>query len=899
MARKIDPSKRSMPFDEWPMRDQDAWHQAVRLGDILDGQAPAAHWAERTKETNIQHYGRWLGWLAWAGILDPVAAPADRVSRERVSQYYKYLRNIVAPKTQLSMLVGLKVTIKAMAPDRSWRWLQDASNRLQINAAPSREKRLLVRSTAEIYGTALAELDRVRAEAPELEVAIAYRDALMLALLAARPLRVKNMTAIEIGRHLCRNGDDWHLYIEAWEVKNRAPIDFTVPERLVPYLEHYLAVVRPVFPGADGSPRLWLNQYGPNLGRQFVYFRITKLTKRLFGQAINPHLLRDCAATTLAEAGADIVHTARPYSVTARARRRNGITSRPINWKRAGGSMLHWRISWPRQRRVDMRTAIYARYSSDLQSDASIDDQVEVCRRYADLRGWTVTDVFADRAISGANSLRPGFQALKQAANDRKVDIVLAESLDRLSRRVADIAGLHDDLSFHGIAMHTVATGEVNALLAGILGSVGQQYLLDLRDKTRRGLLGRVLAGKSGGGLAYGYSIPDDDTGARVINEAEAAVVRRIFEAFVAGQSPRAIAKQLNADGIPGPRGRPWRDTTIRGQRDRGTGLLNNDLYIGCLVWNRCSYVKNPRTGKRQARPNPPDQWESVQVPSLRIIDQDLWIRAKQRQDEVYREMARDDAGNALNRAHRRKFLFSGLLKCGVCGGGYTVIAKDRYGCANRRSKGTCHIGRTVKRQNIEGRILGGLKEYLLVPEMVEVFVEEFQAEINRLADSQDAQRQADAQALAGVERKIAAILAAVEDGLYSPSMKQRLTDLEARKQELAANLAATPKAPVRVLPNLAELYADKVANLADALNDEAIKPEAVELIRSLITRIDLVPDDAAPNGLRAEVHGDLAAILAFADGDVSNVKLPGSYEPGSQFSVVAGVGFEPTTFRL
>ena len=97
------------------------------------------------------------------------------------------------------------------------------------------------------------------------------------------------------------------------------------------------------------------------------------------------------------------------------------------------------------------------------------------------------------------------------------------------------------------------------------------------------------------------------------------------------------------------------------------------------------------------------------------------------------------------------------------------------------------------------------------------------------------------------------------------------------------------PATPVRLLPNLADLYRDKVANLADSLNDATIKTEAAELVRSLIERVDLLPDDTAPNGLRAEVHGDLASILAVADRDISNVKLPGSFKPGSQLSVVAG----------
>ena len=158
---------------------------------------------------------------------------------------------------------------------------------------------------------------------------------------------------------------------------------------------------------------------------------------------------------------------------------------------------------------------------------------------------------------------------------------------------------------------------------------------------------------------------------------------------------------------------------------ERGTGLLNNALYVGRLEWNRCSYVKNPRTGRRVARPNPSEQWEVAVVPELRIVDDELWERVKARQAALSFEVGRDDTGNALNRAHRRKFLLSGLLTCGVCGGGYTVMDKDRYGCSTHRSKGTCGNDRTITRQEIEARVLGGLKERLLAPALVGEFIAE------------------------------------------------------------------------------------------------------------------------------------------------------------------------------
>lgn len=131
------------------------------------------------------------------------------------------------------------------------------------------------------------------------------------------------------------------------------------------------------------------------------------------------------------------------------------------------------------------------------------------------------------------------------------------------------------------------------------------------------------------------------------------------------GVSPRHIARDLNADGVPGPDGRPWGDTTIRGQVDRGTGLLNDTLYIGRLSWDRCSYVKDPRTSRRVARSHAREAWETTDVPALRIVEQPLWDTVKARQEVVRFAIGRDGAGNALNRAHRREFPLGGLPTCG------------------------------------------------------------------------------------------------------------------------------------------------------------------------------------------------------------------------------------------
>ncbi|HEY6432147.1 MAG TPA: recombinase family protein [Acetobacteraceae bacterium] len=563
-----------------------------------------------------------------------------------------------------------------------------------------------------------------------------------------------------------------------------------------------------------------------------------------------------------------------------------------------------------------MRAAIYARYSSENQREASLEDQREVCRRYIDRQGWTLIEIYEDAAISGASRFRPGFARLTAEAEAGRFDVIVCEAIDRLGRKLADVADLFDRLTFHRVQIHATSIGLITQMHVGIMGTMAQMFLSDLREKTKRGQLGRARAGRIPGGLAYGYRVVtpapgSKEAGERTIDPAEAAIVRRIFRDYAAGKSPRGIARELNTDAIPGPGGRPWGDTTIRGQVDRGTGILNNTLYIGRLSWNRCSYVKDPRTGRRVARVNQADQREEREVPELRILEQELWDRTHTRQATLRFDMGRDGDGNALNRAHRRQFLLSGLLVCGCCGGGYTIIGKDRYGCATRRGKGTCDNGRAITRQRIEARVLHGLKDRLLAPELVADFVRAYAEEMATVQRQASSQRDRLKAEHADTDRRLQGVLKAIENGAWSDALRSRLAELEARKRNLESRIeaAGAQPPPIQLHPGAAEIYRAKVADLEAALNAPEIRSEASEALRALIERVTLTTDPDAPDGLRAELHGDLAMILrlgedeppatAIAVRDGRHGKPPRTGVRGGGLSVVAGRGFEPLTFRL
>jgi site-specific DNA recombinase len=288
-----------------------------------------------------------------------------------------------------------------------------------------------------------------------------------------------------------------------------------------------------------------------------------------------------------------------------------------------------------------------------------------------------------------------------------------------------------------------------------------------------------------------------------------------------------------------------------------------------------------------------------VEVPKLRILDDDLWEAVKLRQRELSFQIRRDDGGNALNRAHRRKFLLSGLLKCGCCGGGFTIVAQDRYGCATHRSKGTCANSTTVSRREIEERVLDGLKQKLLAPELVCEFIRAFQEEVNRGTAERENQFRADRQQLESIKRKISGIVTAIEEGGYNRILGDRLADLEKQQDLLQARSSEAPPTAIRLHPRLAEVYAEKIQQLEEALNDPAIRAEAADVLRSLIDRIELRPAGKCP-GIAAVLYGDLAEILAVCTDPGGKKKLPkGAADPGSQLSVVAGARFVQERTRL
>ena len=544
------------------------------------------------------------------------------------------------------------------------------------------------------------------------------------------------------------------------------------------------------------------------------------------------------------------------------------------------------------------RAVIYARYSSDLQSEASIDDQVRLCRERAEREGMSVQQIFADYAISGGSlNNRPEMRSLLDAVQQGGIDVVIAEALDRVSRDQEDIAAIFKRLQHAEVCLLTLAEGEINELHVGLKGTMNALFLKDLAAKTRRGQRGRVEAGKIPGGNSYGYRIVrrllEDrsvSTGEREIDGKQAEIVRRIFAEYAAGISPRRIARGLNAEGITGPRGGLWNASTINGSRQRRNGILNNELYRGQITYNRQRFVKDPDTGKRIARPNPEDQWIKTEVAHLRIIDDRLWEAA-----QILKSRYSSQTGN---KRQTRKRLLSGLVKCGACGGSMTIVNRERYSCSAKRERGTCDSPAGISAVELEERVLSGLKDLLLGNEtLIEAFAEEFKAELERLNRQRGSAKRRLQKELNKVNGAINRCVMFIKEGDGSPNIvREELHALEIRREELQWEMAAgQTNHQVLYHPAMADLYRKKVGELQTLLVSTETRTQAMESIRSLIERIEVFPGKTRGNP-DVIVVGALAQILAFGQ---TKAPTATSLEDDGRVLMVAGVGFEPTTFRL
>ncbi|MFO6447831.1 recombinase family protein [Erythrobacter sp. NE805] len=516
-----------------------------------------------------------------------------------------------------------------------------------------------------------------------------------------------------------------------------------------------------------------------------------------------------------------------------------------------------------------MRTLIYARYSSQLQNPRSIEDQLAACRARAETEGWEIIGEFHDRAISGAagidESQRPGLAALLERVERGGIDQVLTESTDRIARHQGDAFAVRELIEHAGARLFTLMDGVVDDITGTIKSLFDARTRKDLAQRVRRGHRGVIAQGRSPSGVAYGYrrvakldERGEPIRGLREIDPATAEVVQRIFRDYADGRSARQIAGDLNAGGIPAPRGGIWRASTIAGHRRDGLAILTNPIYIGKLLYGRTETVTDPRTRKRGTR-RASGEIATGEAPHLRIIDDALW-------QMVQDELEARSTGPA-HRQRRPRHLLSKLGQCGVCGGSWIITRDSYFGCGSVVDGNACSNRRLISKDEYEQRVLAELRDQMLAPDVVEAYLEEYREEHTRRAREAVRERAQLERRAADADRKVANLIAALADGGSEfPEIRTALASAKAEAAAARQQLASLDALPAIALhPGLAQQYRKAIEQLHEELADEETRKEAAPRLRKLIARIVVTPSEGK-RGVELEVIRHIDEVLALAE---------------------------------
>lgn len=537
-----------------------------------------------------------------------------------------------------------------------------------------------------------------------------------------------------------------------------------------------------------------------------------------------------------------------------------------------------------------MRTGCYARYSTDRQSDTSLDDQIRCCREYAARYGWSWQDgqIYTDAAISGASiDGRAGLQALLMAAAQphRPFDVLLVDDSSRVARDLADALRVLQRLRFAGARVVYISQGidsasEQAETLVAVHGLVDGLYLREMASKIRRGLAGQLERGFSTGSSAYGYrAVPVPDPSGRLdpkgypallgkrleVNDVEAHVIRGIFESYVAGSGLPTIVHRLNTQGIPGPRGATWKFGAVR-------RLLRNERLTGKQIWGQRRHEQRPGTRQKVPRLLPRGEWRIADRPDLRIISDELWMAAQAR--ATLTATVPRQPGSALMRGRsavlHSHHLFSGFLRCGICGGAVTSVSggkgTPRYGCSRHSKNGAsaCTNRLTIRAKVADAVLLDGLQAELLRPETVSYIAERLAAALNDMADQRPLRRAELQRSREEVAQKLRNLTKAVEDGLGTASIFEALKHREAELRAVDEHLSA-PKEPLTerlaVIPTWVRQQLEDAAGLLRDVPERA-KAEFQRL--AIQFTLHPVMDEGPRAFLRAEGSGNFEH-LAFS----------------------------------
>ena len=404
---------------------------------------------------------------------------------------------------------------------------------------------------------------------------------------------------------------------------------------------------------------------------------------------------------------------------------------------------------------------IYARFSFHSQNEQSIEGQLRVCREFAKNNGIVIVHEYIDRALSGTSDKRPEFLRMIEDARHKKFEIVLVYQLDRFARNRYDSAIYKNRLQKCGVkvlsAKENITDDASGILVEGLLESMAEYYSKELAVKVKRGIKeSRIKGNFTGGYVSYGYNIVNKKW---VVNETEAAFVRKMFADYQSGKQLKTIAKELNESGIRNNLNLVFRVNMI-------LRILHSKKYIG-IIEGDITYTDI--------------------VPP--IVDKELFEAVNKRL-EVHKHKA----------AHARPdipYYLSGKLNCGYCWTGMTAETgtsktgkiHSYYKCFKRKLDGSACGKENITRDKLEGIIVEKTIKHVLLPDIIDDISK-------RVADAFNSAIEDDTvlvsleQQLKQTKNAITNIMKAVENGFYNAASQERMLALEVEKTRLEDEIA-------------------------------------------------------------------------------------------------------------
>ncbi len=484
-----------------------------------------------------------------------------------------------------------------------------------------------------------------------------------------------------------------------------------------------------------------------------------------------------------------------------------------------------------------MKVVIYARYSSSMQREESIEAQVRACTEYISRQhGWIITAQYIDRAISARSDQRPEFQRMIEDARLKKFDVIVIHKLDRFSRDRYDHAIYKRELRQAGVMLVSITEqiddSPESVVLESVLEGFSEYYSRNLAREVMKGLKETALQCKHTGGVPpLGYDVDHD--GHYVINEREADAVRHIYTAYLRGDGYSKIIDWLKDKGIQGKRGGTIAKNSLH-------SIIKNEKYTGAYIYNRSS--AKDAYGRRNGHKDKPDD-EIIRVPDgiPAIIDRDTY-------EEAMKKMLKNRHGG-----HRatEPYLLTGLLYCGKCGGAFvgsgrgnprseTEITKKYYECATHKRARQCDAP-AVNRDYIENAVIAYL-ETLLTKDAIEDIS-------NWITANAKVYRKNAADKIkilkvehAKIAREANSLLDKIMDGMDSDLARQRLAAAEDRKLELGMKLAdalAVAESTTGVTKTGIRQYLQQLRGIRKLPREDQAR-----IIRQFIDRIDIFPPD-------------------------------------------------------